>query len=98
MSKFYSMLGIGRRAGFVHGGETPCLIQLKKRMCHLLIIAHDSSENTKEKFINICRRHNVRYVFYGNKESLGSAIGKGLISTIVISNKDFADSLLKLIS
>lgn len=97
MNKFYSMLGLGMKAGYLKSGETGCEIAIKKRKCKLLIIASDASENTTNKFIKLSKRYGIKYIHFGDKSSLGSSIGKGLISSIAVCDDNFSKALLKLL-
>jgi len=54
MDSIYSMLGIGRKAGYLTIGETGCIQIIKREKCKLLIVASDASENTKSRFISLC--------------------------------------------
>ncbi|KPU28173.1 hypothetical protein TR13x_02220 [Caloranaerobacter sp. TR13] len=97
MNKFYSLLGLGMKAGYLKSGEMGCEIAIKKRKCRLLIIASDASENTKSKFIKLTRRYGTKYIIYGDKTTLGSSIGKTLISTIAVCDENFSKAIVKLL-
>lgn len=96
MNKFYSMLGLGKRAGLVVGGETASVAAIKKK-CSLFIISEDASDNTKKKFFSLCKNKNVKYVLIGTKNELGNSIGKSLISTIAITDQKFSENLMLII-
>ena len=93
MDKTYSMLGIGRKAGYIKIGETPCIEAIKKNKCHLLIIASDASDNTKKRFNNLSKRYYIKNVVFGEKTKLGKAIGKELISSIAVINEEFSKAI-----
>ena len=95
--KFYSMLGIGKKAGYIKAGETPSIDSIKKSKGYMLIIADDASDNTKNKFIKLSKNYNIPYYLLGNKDALGHSIGKELISTIVVCDEQFSKALLKLL-
>lgn len=97
ISKVYSLLGIGKKAGFITYGEEGCKISIKRNKCKLLIIALDSSKNTMEKFIHLCKKNNIKYVIFGDKESLGKAIGKEIIAIISVNNLNFSREILNYI-
>lgn len=97
MDKFYSMLGLGKKAGYISSGETSCIQDVKKKKTSLLILAEDSSENTKDTFLKLCRRNNIRYIITGEKEKLGHAIGKSLTAIISIRDLNFSNAILKII-
>ncbi|WP_425447481.1 L7Ae/L30e/S12e/Gadd45 family ribosomal protein [Dethiothermospora halolimnae] len=94
MNKIYSLLGLARRANLVSLGQDGCNQAIKRNKCKLLIIANDTSDNTKEKFIKLCDRKNVRYVFFGDKESLGQAIGRDIVAIISILDENFSKAIM----
>lgn len=95
--KFYSMLGIGKKAGYIKAGETPSIDSIKKSKGYMLIIAEDASDNTKSKFIKLANKFNIPYYILGTKDSIGHSIGKELISTIVVCDAQFTKALKKLL-
>ncbi|WDV47742.1 ribosomal L7Ae/L30e/S12e/Gadd45 family protein [Clostridiaceae bacterium M8S5] len=96
-NKFYSMLGIGKKAGYLKAGETPSVDAIKKRKGYMLIIAEDASDNTKSKFIKLSKKYDIEHHIIGSKELLGHSIGKDLISTIVVCNEQYSNALKKLL-
>lgn len=96
MDKFYSMLGLARKASLLKAGETGCIEAIKKNKAKLLIIAEDASENTKKRFINQCDKNNIKYIIKGEKDDLGNSIGKDLISTIAIVDENFVNPIINL--
>lgn len=97
MSKICSMIGIGKRGGLIKYGETGCTFAIKKNSCYLLIIARDASENTKKRFINMCKNRRIKYILFASKQELGKSIGKDITATIAVVDKKFANMLLELI-
>lgn len=95
--KIYAMLGFAQRAGKLTSGEKGCEANIKKQKAKLFILAVDATETTKKNFNNMCDYYKVPLKNYGTKNELGLAIGKSPRSTIVILDKDFANSLLKLL-
>ncbi|KNF08861.1 ribosomal L7Ae/L30e/S12e/gadd45 family protein [Gottschalkia purinilytica] len=97
MNKLYSMLGIGKKAGFITSGETGCIQNMKKDKCKLLLLASDASDNTKDKFISLCNRKKIKYVIIGKKHELGGSIGKDIAATISITDDSFTKAVLNII-
>ncbi|MFA5523362.1 MAG: ribosomal L7Ae/L30e/S12e/Gadd45 family protein [Tissierellales bacterium] len=97
MKKLLSMLGIGRRAGLIISGEMGCTQSLKEGKSKLLILAYDSSNNTKSKFKSLCSQKKVKVIELGLKEELGTSIGKGLTSVISINDEAFSKALIRII-
>lgn len=98
MKKMLSMLGIGRKAGLIVSGEMGCTKSINEGKSKLLILASDASYNTKNKFIGLCDKKNVKYFEIGLREDLGTAIGKGLTSVISIRDEAFSKALVKIIN
>lgn len=98
INKLYSMLGIGKKAGYIVLGETGCTQSIKKNKCKLAILSSDASENTKDKITSLCENNNVKYVIIGTKEELGNAVGKGLSSMICITNHSFSEVIINIIA
>lgn len=97
MNKILSMISMSKKAGKLISGEFLCENALKGKKANLLIIAEDASNNTKEKFHNMCFSKNVDYIIMFKKEELGNAIGGYQRATIAICDKGFAAAINKLI-
>jgi ribosomal protein L7Ae-like RNA K-turn-binding protein len=76
MNKIYSMLGLARKGGNISIGFDTTKADIEKNKSFLVIIAEDASEKTKENIIFLCRRHNSKYIEFGEKEILGKSLGK----------------------
>jgi ribosomal protein L7Ae-like RNA K-turn-binding protein len=61
----------------------------------LVIVAGDASNNTKKKFADSCQYYQVPYVEFGNKETLGNAIGKEYRASVAVTDTGFAKSIGK---
>ncbi|GMQ56953.1 hypothetical protein AN1V17_13470 [Vallitalea sediminicola] len=68
---------------------------VKNETAKLVIIATDSSKNTKKLFNNICFTHKVKLIEFGTKEDLGKAIGKDIRASIGILDDGFANAIEK---
>lgn len=94
MNKFYSMLGLCRKAGKLLAGSFGVekgVVSLK--VC-LVVISTDASNNTKKKFINLCNSKSIPYLIVGNKEDIGKSIGKGDTAVIGITDVNLSNKLL----
>ena len=54
--KIESYLGLARRAGKIVSGYQTCVHTISKGNIKLIIVASDASENTRDRFKNLCRR------------------------------------------
>ena len=68
---------------------------VKDGTAQLVIVAADASENTKKKFQNMCDFYKVPIYFYGDKETLGHAMGKEIRASLAITDAGFAKSISK---
>ena len=93
--KIYSLLGLCMRAGKVKSGEFATLEAIRKKTARMVIVSCDASENTTKQFSDKCKYYNVPIYFFGDKESLGHAIGKDVRTSLAITDIGLAESLRK---
>ena len=94
-NKVLSLAGLAARAGKIASGEFPVEKAVKAGKGHLVVVAADASDNTKKKFSDSCRYYRIPYVEFGDKEMLGSAIGKQFRASLAVTDTGFAKSLGK---
>ena len=94
-NKIYSLLSLSMRAGKVKSGEFATLEAIRKRTAQLVIVSSDASENTTKQFTDKCKYYNVPLFIFGDKESLGHAIGKEVRTSLAITDKGLSESLRK---
>ncbi|HHU64316.1 MAG TPA: 50S ribosomal protein L7ae [Clostridiales bacterium] len=92
--RIFSLLGIAQRAGKLLSGYELCLAAIKTKKARAAIISGDSADNTRKKFIGLCKNYNVPYIIYGDKYTLGKSIGKYRRTVLVITDKGLADAIL----
>ena len=93
--KVLSMLGIAAKSGNIASGEFSTEKAIKERRAYLVVVAEDSSDNTKKNFSNMCHYYQVPYVTYADKETLGHCIGKEFRASLAVTNEGLAKSVLK---
>ena len=93
--KALSLIGLATKAGKTVSGEFMTEREAKARRAYLVIVAGDASENTKKNFRNMCEYHRVPICFYGDKESLGHAMGKQFRASLAVLDEGFAKGILK---
>ena len=98
MDRLLSLLGIAQKAGKVVSGSFLCEKAIKSRQARFVIIAGDAQKNTVSTISNKCAFYNIPFEFYGNKDTLGHAIGKEERSCAAVTDQGFADSISKLLS
>lgn len=94
-NKLLSFLGLACRAGAVVSGEFATEKAVKEGKASLVIVAADASDNTKKLFNDKCSYYEVPVIVYGDKESLGHAIGKELRASLAVTQQSFADGLIQ---
>ena len=93
--KALSLIGLAMKAGRCKGGEMMTESEVKSGRARLVIIASDASDNTKKKFRDMCKFYKVPICIYGDKDTLGHAMGKEFRASLAILDEGFADGILK---
>ena len=86
--KVLSLIGLAMKAGKCVSGETMTESETKSGKAKFVIVAGDASENTKKKFGDMCK-----FYFYGDKDTLGHAMGKEFRASLAILDEGFADGI-----
>ena len=94
-SKALSLVSLATKAGKTASGEFCTEKEVKTGMAELVIVAEDASANTKKKFKNMCDFYEVPIYFYGDKDTLGHAMGKEFRATLAILDEGFAKEIMK---
>lgn len=97
-NKVLSMIGLATKAGKVVSGEFSVEKAVKSNKAHLVIVADDASDNTKKMFTNMCTFYKVPIYFYGNKESLGNAMGKQTRASLALLDDGFSNAVVNKIN
>lgn len=91
--KIESYLGFAKKSRNLITGYNTCVVSIKK--IKLLIIAEDLSENTVKKLIKLSVDNKVPYRIYGNTEELSRITGSHERGIYGITDRNFADVILK---
>ena len=94
-SKALSMISLATKTGKVVSGEFCTEKEVKSGLAQLVIVAEDASENTKKKFQNMCEFYEVPIYFYGDKDTLGHAMGKEFRASLAVIDQGFANGIKK---
>ena len=92
-----SLIGLAERSRNVVSGEFSADKAIKEHKAKLVIVGTDTSNNTKKAFYNSCKFYKVPYYEYSTKEELGHGMGKELRAVLAITDRGFADSIMKLL-
>ena len=94
-SKALSLVSLATKAGKTASGEFCTEKEVKTGMVELVIVAEDASDNTKKKFKNMCNFYEVPIYFYGDKDTLGHAMGKDFRAMVAVTDAGFAKGIVK---
>lgn len=94
-NKVLSLLGLAMKSGNITSGEFSTEKSVKKGKAYLVIVAENSSDNTKKMFTNMCTYYNVPIYFYGSKDELGNSVGKQMRASLAVLDKGLADAVIK---
>ena len=93
--KALSLISLAMKAGRLASGEAMTESEVKSGRARLVIVASDASENTKKKFRDMCKFYRVPICIYGDKDTLGHAMGKEFRASLAILDEGFADGIRK---
>ena len=93
--KVLSFLGLATKAGKTAGGEFATEKAVKEGRAYLVMVAENASDNTRKKFRNMCEFYKVPIYFYGDKDTLGHAMGKEFRASLAVTDVGFADGMIK---
>ena len=94
--KFYSLLGLCRRAGRLQPGQTLAENAVRSGKAVLIVLAKDASANTHKKFSNSAQHYRLPLVIAGPMEELGAALGRDALAVAAVTDPGFAEKLLAL--
>ena len=86
------MLGLAAKSGNVVSGEFSTEKAVKT---FLVIVADDSSDNTKKHFSDMTAFYEVPIYFYSDKVGLGNAIGKEFRASLAVTDENLANAVIK---
>lgn len=93
--KTLSLISLAQKAGRVASGEFCTEKEVKSFQARLVIVAEDASDNTKKKFRNMCEFYQVPMFIFGDKDTLGHAIGKEFRASLAVTDEGFAKGIRK---
>ena len=95
--KIFSMLGLAKKAGFAKSGEFLSEKSVKGFKAGMIIVADDSSDNTRKKFRDMCAFYKVPYFEFGSKDSLGHALGNEMRASVAITDAGMSAKITELL-
>ena len=94
-SKIASYLGLARRAGKLLSGYRTCVGNIGKGSIKLIILAEDTSQNTKDKFVSLCERHKIPCRVYEATDVLSEMTGLAGRGIYGVTDVNFAEAMIK---
>jgi ribosomal protein L7Ae-like RNA K-turn-binding protein len=94
--RIWHMLGLAAKAGRLKSGGFLTVEAVRGGNAALVIVTEDAEGNTRKTAEDKCRSYHVPLVYYGTKDRLGQAIGKGPRACAAVTDQGFADSLMKM--
>lgn len=94
-NKALSLVSLATKAGKTVSGEFATEKAVKDFTAELVLVAGDASDNTKKKFKNMCDFYEVPIYFYGDKDTLGHAMGKEFRASLAVTDEGFAKGIRK---
>lgn len=89
--KALRLLGLANRAGKVITGIELCEKAVKSKKARLVVVTRETAKSTLELFKN----KDVPVICVESKEKLGNFTGKDIRSVAVVTDKSFADAIVK---
>lgn len=83
------------KSGNVVSGSFATEKAIKEYKAYVVIVAGDVSDNTREKYENMCEYYDVPLFFYGTKNELGHAIGKEYRASLAIVDEGLAKAVIQ---
>ena len=89
----YRILGLAQKAGKILSGNEQVSGGIKKRQGVLLVLTEDCSERTRDEYTRACERAHISIKIFGTTERLGQALGKGVRTCALITDKGFGRAI-----
>ena len=89
------LVGLAQRGGTIQSGEFSTEKAIKSGKARLVLVAGDASDATKKQFRDMCSYRQVPLRIYGDKETLGHALGKQMRASAAVTDPGLAQALIK---
>ena len=96
-NKIYQMIGLCQRAGKLATGEFAAKKAVLDKKAFLVVVATDSSNNTKKLFNDKTSYRNISCKEWGTKDRLGCVLGKDTRAVVAILDENFAKRIMEMI-
>lgn len=97
-NKVNGLLGLAARAGKIICGTDAVKEAILKKKVYIVILAEDSSLNTREKFLKLSNENKIKIFIHGNIDENSRAIGKKNKAVIGVKDKNFSEAIAGMIN
>ena len=94
-TEIFRLLGLARRAGALVPGTDAVRQSIRNGEARLLVTASDASSVQLRKIERTMNDQAIPRVTLGDRATLGTAVGRGPTSAVVVTGASFADELTK---
>lgn len=94
-NKVFSYIKIAAKGRNIVTGEFMTENAIKGMQACLVIVATDSSDNTKKLFTNKTDYYEVPYYEFSTKEELGKVLGKKIVASMAFIDEGLANAAMK---
>jgi len=95
--KIKALFGFAQKSRQLFSGETAVENAIKTDKAQLIFIATDYPEKRKHYFIQWCTQKKITYILRGTKAEYGEILRTSPRSLIVITNKNLAEEIQRLL-
>lgn len=94
--KIFGLIGLAAKARKIAFGADSVESEIKKKKLHLIIIAHDASNRTKDKFKKLSEIYEIPIIITATIEELSKAIGKSNKAILGIEDLNLSKEIQKI--
>lgn len=94
--KILGLIGLAARARKICFGADSVELEMKKKKVHVIVIAIDASDRTKDKFKKLGEEYKIPIIIEGEIEILSKAIGKSNKAIIGVQDINLANEIQKI--
>jgi ribosomal protein L7Ae-like RNA K-turn-binding protein len=91
------LLGMAARAGTAVTGTARVREAVRGGGLHLVVLATDASDNSREKLLPLLVARGVSHVIQYERSELGAAVGRGPLSAVGLADRALAERLRALL-
>ena len=92
-NRIQSLVGLARKAGKVNLGQQAVEAAIKKKQAKLIVLAEDSSQNTKEQFQTLAKNTKIEIFEIGIKSEWGKLFGRETVAVLAVMHYSFARAI-----